>query len=127
LTNFKEHTCLEAITGNTKRHDSQKTFGPHALSAPALAPAVQHLVSEDPRVKPKTLCAHLEMHLLETPTIFFAQKVKAICKKTVSTTKEENAGAVSGFVELCKKLGNHATVRIIDDSDMEKVSQHTAV
>ena len=97
------------------------------MSAPALAPALQELVSADPTVKPKALVAQLGRYVLQTPSATFAGKVKQVCKNMGSTTKAKNAGSVLGFASLCRGVGNNADVRVIDNETMKKVYSDVTV
>jgi len=126
---FSAHTCVADVTGDTfkpidpkKPGSAAKKFPPHAMTAPALAPAVQGLVNEDPKVKPKALGTLLSQYILQKPTDAFVSKVKKCCSSSTATTKEENAGSIEGYAKLCVDAGNYVVVRKIDDAAMELVS-----
>mmetsp|Transcript_72673 Transcript_72673/g.142270 ORF Transcript_72673/g.142270 Transcript_72673/m.142270 type:complete len:774 (-) Transcript_72673:146-2467(-) len=130
---FSAHTCVADVTGDTfkpidpkKPGSAAKKFPPHAMTAPALAPAVQGLVNEDPKVKPKALGTLLSQYILQKPTDAFVSKVKKCCSSSTATTKEENAGSIEGYAKLCVDAGNYVVVRKIDDAAMELVLEQRA-
>ena len=94
---FVDHNCAEDITGDIKKPGTDKKYEPHAMSAPALAPALQELVSADPTVKPKALVAQLGRYVLQTPSATFASKVKQVCEprpllRTNESQRDQSCG-----------------------------------